>query len=138
VNFVAGVPQQLFFAMLTAALGTAVFYATGIDWSFAHETRTLGPAALAFLMALSFALLPYALLVALLRRTQSSPLFQIASFALFLALPVVAFASWRLNGINTAGWDFLLVPVWQVALLAVLYALSFLVVRRNPGALGGS
>jgi len=126
----SGVHRKLLVGTVIAAVGTLLFYATGIDWSWALKTQKIPSAATVYLMTACFGALPYGLLAALLIRRRSSPFFHVVSFVLVIALAVVAFSWWRLHDIRTNGWDFLLVPLWQTALIAVLH-----VAQRVAGSL---
>ena len=128
---VSGMHQKLLVGTVFAAVSTLLFYATGVDWSWAWDTQNIWPVAIAYFMAACFGVLPYGLLAALLVRLQSSPFYQATSFLLVIALSVGAFSWWRLQDINTAGWDFLLVPVWQATLITVLYGASSLASKRR-------
>ncbi|MBO9717594.1 MAG: hypothetical protein J7507_12485 [Pseudoxanthomonas sp.] len=115
--------RKLLIGTWVAAIGTLAFYATGVDWSWAHATHNLGSSTLAYLVTAAFGLLPYGLLAILISRSSQSPVFRLLSFVLVVALAICAFGWLRLQGIRTDGWDFVLVPVWQLILIATLWGL---------------
>ena len=63
---VSGMHQKLLVGTVFAAVSTLLFYATGVDWSWAWDTQNIWPVAIAYFMAACFGVLPYGLLAALL------------------------------------------------------------------------
>jgi hypothetical protein len=120
--------QKLLLSTAIAAIGTLIFYATGVDWSWARQTQSIGIAAVLYVFTAGIGVMPYGLLAAFLVRIRPFLIFQLVSLALVVALAVAAFSWWRLHDINTGGWDFLLVPVLQTTLVAVLYGIHCLAV----------
>lgn len=119
--------RHLLIGTIFAAMATALYYLTGVEWSYAFSTGHTGSALAAYLIAFAIALLPYGALVFLLRSTRNSRIFQTISFSAFCLLPVIGFGYLRLNHIRTDGWDFFIVPFWQLVLIAVLLAISSVV-----------
>jgi peptidoglycan/LPS O-acetylase OafA/YrhL len=116
--------QHILIGTIFAAAITALFYLTGIDWSVAFSTNHMDSALMTYFIALAVALLPFGALLFLLRSTRQSKIFQTISFSAFFLLPIISFGYWRINHIRTAGWDFLIVPFWQLILVVVLLAIS--------------
>ncbi|WP_415879572.1 hypothetical protein [Methylomonas sp. TEB] len=96
---------------------TFIFYVGGIDWSNTHELEQLH----VHFFLVMIALTPYGILVFLLNRANQSLIFQVVSFCLVSGLSMVSFGYFRLKGIPTGGWDYLLIPVWQLLLLMGLF-----------------
>ncbi|WP_140910778.1 hypothetical protein [Methylomonas koyamae] len=96
---------------------TFVFYVGGVDWSKTHELEQLH----VHLFLVMFALTPYGVLVSSLNRANRSLIFQVVSFCLVSGLSLVSFGYFRLKRIPTGGWDYLLIPVWQLLMLMVLF-----------------
>ena len=112
--------RNLLRSTIVVAVATAVFYFAEGDWSWAIADGQLPMAMLSYLFAVVIALIPYALLVLLLRRARQSPGFQVVAFVLVVALPVVGFSYWRFNEIPTGGLDYLVIPLWQLVLEGLL------------------
>jgi hypothetical protein len=126
--------QKLLISAAIAAIGTLVFYATGVDWSWARETQNIGLTTLLYLITAGIGAMPYGLFAVFLVRFRPFPVFQLVFFILVVALAVSAFSWWRLHDIDTGGWDFLLVPVLQTTLmivLSVLHGLALSLVRKR-------
>jgi hypothetical protein len=120
--------QNLVRACKIISVITFVFYAGSVDWSERHVLEQLQ----FHVFLVMFALIPYGILVSLLNRASQSLIFQMVSFCLVSSLSLVSFGYFRLRGIPTGGWDYLLIPVWQLLLLMVLYGFcEFYCLRRN-------
>lgn len=111
--------RNLLRATIFSVLATVSFYVGGINWT---ETNLQGHVG-SYLLIVAFALAPYAILVSLLARIKRSVVAQITVFALVVALPVIGFGCLRINAINTGGWDYIIIPFWQVILLMVINGL---------------
>lgn len=109
---------------------TFILYLGNVDWSEAHELEKLH----VHLFLVMFALAPYGILVSLLNRVNQSLIFQVVSFSLVSGLSLVSFGYFRLKRIPTGGWDYLLIPVWQILLLMVLFGFSELYYFRQHGS----
>jgi hypothetical protein len=105
---------------MAMAAATVVLYVAEGNWSSAVANDKLLLAIYSVVFAIVIALIPYGALVILLRRARQSPVFQVAAFGLVIALPIVGFGYWRINSVATGGWDYFIVPFWQLVLLAVL------------------
>lgn len=116
--------RHILIGTIFAAAVTALYYLTGVDWSYAYSTNHMDSALAAYFIALAAALLPFGALLFLLRNTWQSKIFQMISFSAFCLLPIIAFWYWRFNQIRTDGWDFFIVPFWQLILVVALLTIS--------------
>lgn len=115
--------RNLLRGTIAIAVATVIFYMGSVNWSAALSQGRLNSALFTYLLAVAFALSPYGILVSLLERAKRSTVFQIALFSLVVALPVISFSTSRISHINTGGWDYFVIPFWQLVLLMVLNGL---------------
>jgi hypothetical protein len=115
--------RNLIRGTIAAAGATVIFYMGSVNWSETLSQGNQNSALSAYLLAVSAALVPYGILVSLLERAKQSTIFQVTLFSLVIALPIICFSYWRVNNINTGGWDYFVIPFWQVVLLMVLNGL---------------
>jgi hypothetical protein len=113
--------RNLLLGTIAAATVTSVFYLMDGNWAWAISNNQLPIAIFSALYAVAIALIPYATLVMLLRRGDRSRAFQIVSFLLVVGLPICALIYWRTNAVATGGWDYFIVPIWQLGLEGLLY-----------------
>jgi hypothetical protein len=116
--------QSLIQRALQAALAlvcaaTLAYDATGVDWSYAYQSKSLLGAIFVFCFAGMLGLAPYVLLWQLLRFNSPNWLKPFA-FALIVAPAPILFVVWR----YTEGWSFFLVPVVQFLIALALFLLA--------------
>jgi hypothetical protein len=107
-------------AALLALAATALFYAMAFDWAHAFTSGRLIEASSSYAISLAIASLPYFVLHSLLKQTVGFPRLQWSIAVLVIALPLVLFPLYRSGNEPTNGWDYLLVPVWQLLLVGLL------------------
>jgi len=100
---------------------TALFYLGGVDWMHSFSAGRFLEAFSAYAMAVAIAYLPYYVLPTLLSSANNFPRLQILCFLLTACLPLVMFPFYRRGPEPTNGWDYLLVPFWQLGLELVLH-----------------
>lgn len=113
--------RNLLLGTIAAVIVTIVFYLVEQNWAWAISNNRLQSVIFGMLYFIVMALIPYAALVMLLRRGKSSQAFQIVSVALVVGLSIYAFSYWRINNVATGGWDYFIVPIWQLGLEGLLY-----------------
>ena len=123
--------DYLISATLTVAGLTVLYYLGSVDWRWAADEQQLPSAILTELILLAAALAPYAVLFRLLRRSRQIPVFQIIAFAIIIAPPVVGFTYWHANAIPTHGWDYILVPLIQLFLMAFVYTAGIVLIEHS-------
>lgn len=121
----------LWIALALAMAATLAHSSTAVDWSLARGDGNLRPVLMLFAMAGVWGVLPYALLFAVLRRTQAFPWFQWGLFAAVIGIAVAFFANVRLQAHTppSGGWEFLIVPALQLGGIACLCLVGGAVVR---------
>lgn len=131
----AGVQKRhrrgMWIALSLAVAATLAHCATGIDLSRARDEGELRPALTMWAMVGAWGVLPWALLLVVLQRTQAFPWFQWGLFAALVGIAVMLFAQVRLNPPTppSGGWEFLIVPALQLGLVACLCLLGGAIVR---------
>jgi hypothetical protein len=100
---------------------TALFYLSGVDWTHGYSSGRLFEAFTAYAMAVAIAYLPYYVLPTLLSSANNFPRLQVLCFLLTVCLPLVMFPFYRRGPEPTNGWDYLLVPFWQLGLELFLH-----------------
>ena len=112
------VQQALQVAFGLVCTATLAYYATGVDWFYAYESKSLPGAIFTFFLFSLLGLAPYALLWHLLHMNFRNWLKPLA-FALVVAPAPILFAAWR----NAEGWSFFLVPAVQLFVALALVSL---------------
>ena len=115
---------------------SALFAATGIPWLSIGAGAGVGT----FLGATAILWLPYFALYSLLSRAKDSPRFQVICFV-GVTLPALLLPFFRLSTTPTGGWEFFIIPFWQLVLHAIFfYILKVLEMfdRRNANNNSGS
>ena len=103
-----------------AAVVTAFWVATGVDWTWAYTRHVLWPALLVFVWVCVLGILPYGLYVFTFTRFQLGQLIQALVLAILLLIPLCLYGYWHLTSVRTGGLDFMFVPFLQVVYLVVL------------------
>ena len=128
----AKVNHKLRIGLCMALALSAIFAATDIPWLSLEVGAGIG----AFIGATAMLWLPYLALYALLAKAKEFPRFQIVSFVV-VVLPACMLLVFRMSKTQTGGWEYFVVPFWQLVLHAILfYVLKALVSlqRRHANA----
>lgn len=112
--------RNLIRGTIAASGAMVIFYMGSVNWSDTVSQGHQNSALSAYLLAVSVALVPYGILLSLLERAKQSTIFKVTLFSIVIALPIIGFSFWRLNNINTGGWDYFIIPFWQIVLLMIL------------------
>ena len=108
--------------LLLAFTLTAVFYASAIDWGLSFSSGRFLEASLSYAMSLLIASLPFFGLHSVLKQIKHVPPLQWFGVVVLIALPLVLFPFYRAYEPSN-GWDYLLVPLWQLAFVGFLKAI---------------
>ena len=95
---------------------SAIFAATDIPWLSLEVGAGIGT----FIGATVMLWLPYLALYALLAKAKEFPRFQIVSFVV-VVLPACMLLVFRMSKTQTGGWEYFVVPFWQLVLHAILF-----------------
>lgn len=106
-------PKKQMYILLLAFLLTAVFYATGFDWSLAFSKDLIQDALLSYALSLLIASLPFFSLYAFIAQENCTPTLRWIGLFILIATPLVMFPLYRMHE-RSNGWDYLLVPFWQL------------------------
>jgi len=118
---VSPVQQALQIALALVCVGTATYYATGVDWTHAYMSRSLLGATFVYCFACILALAPYVLLWHFVGISLPEWL-KLLAFGLVVApAPILFFVIWWHD---TDGFSFFLVPVVQFFIVLVLLLLA--------------
>jgi hypothetical protein len=112
----AKIDSKLRIGLWVALALAALFAATAIPWLSVGA----GPGAGAFLGATAMLWLPYFALYSLLVRAKEFPRFQVICFV-GVTLPALLLPFFRLSTTPMGGWEFFIVPFWQLVLHAIFF-----------------
>jgi hypothetical protein len=128
----AKVDRKLRVALSVALALSGAFAATDIPW----HSLGVGAGISTFLAATAMLSLPYIALYSLLVRAKDFPCFQIISFVV-VASPAIMLPAFRMSATPTGGWEYFIVPFWQLVLHAIMYyALKVLIALQQRNADG--
>jgi hypothetical protein len=99
---------------------TAVFFLSDVSWVYAHEQGKILRALLSLAAMLLISCIPYTGLLRLLNRSPKFPRFQWIAFCMVAALPLIMLPVFKMAGGATGGWQYFLIPVWQLILYGLL------------------
>lgn len=118
---------------------TAIFALSDVSWTWASENDAVFSSLLSLSALLFVCGIPYTGLLRLLKRSPTFPRFQCIAFCLMVALPLLLLPGFKISGVATAGWQYFLIPFWQLVLYGVLslvFKILVAVDRRRSSRLG--
>jgi len=103
---------------------TAAFALSDVSWSWVSEHGAIFSSLLSLLALLFVCGIPYTGLLRLLKQSPAFPRFQWVAFFLMISLPLLMLPGFKFSGAATGGWQYFLIPFWQLVLYGLL-VLSF-------------